>query len=123
MKGSVARALVSLALSVLLVPAAVTCQDRESKLPPADKDKQAAKEAKGTAPETENPGVVVLSGVAKTARIAGPNERVVLNGRVMRMADYVAAVSSSTEALQRLRTQEKHNPEKDPPVPPSRPTS
>jgi hypothetical protein len=65
--------------------------------------------------------VVVFSGVATTARIADPNERVVFNGRVMRMADFVAAVSSSTEAARRLHNQEKHSHETDQPAPPSQP--
>lgn len=65
----------------------------------------------------KNDDVIVLSGVATTARIADPEERVVFNGRVMRMADYVAAVSSSTEAVQHLHTQEMRNREKDQPTP------
>ena len=64
---------------------------------------------------------VILSGVATTARIADPNEPVVFNGHVMRMSDFVAAVSSSTEAVQRLRTPEKHSHEIEQPVPPSKP--
>ena len=71
--------------------------------------------------QTQKTDVVVLSGVATTARIADPNEQVVFNGRVMRMADYVAAVSSSSAAVQRLHTPVKHNREKDQPVPPSKP--
>ena len=69
----------------------------------------------------KNEDVVVLSGVATTARIADPNERVVFSGHVMRMADFVAAVSSSSEALQRLHNQEKHTREKEQPVPQSKP--
>lgn len=65
---------------------------------------------------------VVLTGTASTAHIADPNERVVFNGRVMRMADFVAAVSSSNEAIQRLRTQEMRSREKDLPTPPSPPS-
>jgi hypothetical protein len=62
---------------------------------------------------------IILSGTAKTARIADPNERVVFSGRVMRMADFVAAVSSSTEGVQRLRNQEMHNRETGQPAPPA----
>jgi len=64
---------------------------------------------------------VVMSGVATTARIADPNEQVVFNGRVMRMADFVAAVSSSTEAVPRPHNPEKRNREKDQPIPQSKP--
>ena len=67
--------------------------------------------------------VVVFSGVATTARIADPNERVVFNGRVMRMADFVAAVSSSSGAIQNLRIPEKHNRETVQPTPPSKPSN
>jgi hypothetical protein len=74
------------------------------------------------APEN-NEERVVLSGIATTAHIADPNERVVFNGRVMKMADYVAAVSSSSEAVQRLRNLEKQNREKDQPTPPSKPSN
>ncbi|HEV2352123.1 MAG TPA: hypothetical protein VG028_20005 [Terriglobia bacterium] len=80
-------------------------------------------------PAPENPpkiekkeDIVVLSGVATTARIADPEERVVFSGRVMRMADFVAAVSSSNEAVRRLHNQEKHNREKDQPVRPLQPS-
>lgn len=67
--------------------------------------------------------VVVFSGVATTARIADPNERVVFSGRVMRMADFVAAVSASSEAVQHLCTLEKQNREKAQPVPPLKPSN
>ncbi len=65
---------------------------------------------------------IVLSGVATTARIADPNEPVVFNGLVMRMADFVAVVSASSEAAQHPRTPEKRNREKDQPTPPSPPS-
>lgn len=65
--------------------------------------------------------VVVLSGVAVTAKIANPDDKIVFNGQVMRMADFVAAVSSNTEAVQRLRNQEKHSRETAPPTPQSKP--
>jgi len=65
-------------------------------------------------PHTQNnEDVVVLSGVATTARIADPNERIVFNGHVMRMADFVAAVSSGNEVVRHLHIQEKRNHEKD----------
>jgi|SRR5580704_3334977 hypothetical protein len=66
-------------------------------------------------------GTVVFSGVSTKAHIADPNERVAFNGQVMRMADFVAAVSSGNEAVQRLRNPEKHNREKDQPTQPSQP--
>ena len=66
-------------------------------------------------------GTIVLSGVATTGRIADANERIVFNGWVMRVADFVAAVSSSNEAVLHLRTPEKHNHEKDQPAPPLKP--
>ena len=77
-----------------------------------------------SSPETpKSEDVVVLSGVATTARIADPNERVVFNGHVMRMADFVAAVSSSSGAVQRLHTPEKRNRETDQPTPPLKPSN
>ena len=66
---------------------------------------------------------VVLSGVATTARIADPNERVVFSGHVMRMADFVAAVSSSNEAAQHPHNLEMRNHEKEPPTPPLKPSN
>ena len=59
---------------------------------------------------------IVVSGISTTARIADPNEKVVFNGRVMRMADFVAAVSSSSASVQRLHSPEKHSHEKVQPV-------
>lgn len=86
-----------------------------------------------TAPSQEQPpapavtpepsDTVVLSGTATTARIADPNEPVVFSGRVMRMADFVAAVSSSNAAVQRLHTPEMRNHEKVQPVPPLPPSN
>jgi len=63
------------------------------------------------------PDAVVLSGTARTARIADPNEPVLFSGRVMRMADFVAAVSSSSATGQNLHIQEMRNREKDQPTP------
>lgn len=54
---------------------------------------------------------VVLSGTSTTGRIADPNEKVVFSGYVMRVADFVEAVSSNTEEIQRLHTPEMHNHE------------
>jgi hypothetical protein len=68
-----------------------------------------------------NANVVVSSGVATTGRVADPNERIVLNGYVVRMADFVAQVSSNTEAVQRLHTPETHSHEQVGPIPPSHP--
>lgn len=61
---------------------------------------------------------IVLSGVATDAHIADPEDKIVFNGHVMRVGDYVAAVSASTEAVRRLRSPEKHNRESVPPTPP-----
>jgi hypothetical protein len=65
---------------------------------------------------------VTLTGQATTARIADPSEKVVFNGRVMRMADFVAAVSSSNAMVQHLRNQEMRNREKGSPTPLLHPT-
>lgn len=70
---------------------------------------------------TVAPDTVVLSGTAKTARIADPNEPVVFSGRVMRMADFVAAVSSSSAAAQHPHIQEMRSHETDRPAPQSSP--
>ena len=84
---------------------------------------QSSQSAPAIPPQNQkNEDVVVLSGIATTARIADPNEKVVFNGHVMRMADFVAAVSSSSEVLQRLRTPEKRNRETDQPIPPLKPS-
>jgi hypothetical protein len=81
-------------------------------------------EEQSTAPSvTASSDTVVLSGTATTARIADPNEPVVFSGRVMRMADYVAAVSSNNAAAQHPRTPEMRNREKVQPVPPSPPSN
>jgi len=64
---------------------------------------------------------VTLSGPATTAHIADPNERLVFNGRVMRMADFVAAFSSSNVAAPRPHNQEMRSHEISPPTPPSPP--
>lgn len=64
---------------------------------------------------------VVLSGTASSARIADPNAPVVFTGRVMRMADYVAAVSASSAEEQHLHIQEMRNRGTDQPAPQSRP--
>ena len=74
--------------------------------------------APNPAPGQKDDNVVVLSGIATTARIADPNERVVFNGQVMRMADFVAEVSSNNEAAQRLRNLEKQNSSSSPQVAP-----
>ena len=75
-----------------------------------------------TAPGQTKTDTIVLSGVATTARIADPNEPVLFSGYVMRMSDFVAVVSSNSEAVQRLRTPEMRSREKDQPVPPSKPS-
>jgi hypothetical protein len=70
----------------------------------------------------DHPTSVVVSGVATTAHIAGPSEPVVVNGVVMKMADFAAVVSSNIEAVQRLRSQETRSHEPDQPAPQSHPS-
>jgi len=111
---------VVLCLAIILPPVSANTQDNSRHSKPSDK--QVAPEATPVKRDTADSQMVVLSGTATRARIADPNERVVFSGRVMRMADYVAAVSSSTEAVQRLRIQEMRNREKDQPTPPSKPS-
>lgn len=65
------------------------------------------------------PAVVVLEGTATTARILDPDSKIVFSGYVMRVADFAAMVSANNEAVQHLRSLEKHNHEIAPPVPPS----
>lgn len=64
---------------------------------------------------------ITLSGIATTARIADPNERVLFSGHVMRMEDFVAAVSSSSAEVPRPRIPVTHNRETDQPIPQSLP--
>jgi hypothetical protein len=104
-------------LLLALLSVAIPARAQQSSPPPspsAAPDTQAAQ---------KNDEVIVLSGVATTAHIADPNERIVFSGRVMRVADFVAAVSASSEAVQHLRTQEKQNREKAQPVPPLKPSN
>jgi hypothetical protein len=108
-----------LLILVLFAATSVVAQERQSAPPPKS---DPADRATQTTPD-KNADVVVFSGVATTARVADPNERVVFNGRVMRMADFVAAVSSSSGAVQHLRTPEKHNRETERPTPPSKPSN
>ncbi len=108
-----------LLLLVLLTATSLAAQERQAAPPP--KSDAADRVVQSTT--DKNADVVVFSGVATTARVADPNERVVFNGRVMRMADFVAAVSSSSGAVQQLRTPEKHNRETERPTPPSKPSN
>ena len=108
-----------LALLVLLVATPVAAQEPQT-TPTPQSNPSPHPTQKG---EDKNKDVVVFSGVATTARIADPNERVVFNGHVMRMADFVAAVSSSSGAIQNLRIPEKHNRETVQPTPPSKPSN
>jgi hypothetical protein len=105
-----------LALSIcagLAIGRPAAAQDRPAQTQPA----------KVTPPDNaKKTDTIVLSGVAITARIADPNEPVVFNGYVMRMSDFVAAVSSNSEAVQHLRNPETRSREKDQPVPPSKPS-
>src|SRR5579872_2644116 len=63
-----------------------------------------------TQPQPAKTGSTVsVSAKTTTARIAGPDELVNVNGKVMRVADVVAILSSSTLWEPRLRTPEKQN--------------
>ncbi|WP_263355269.1 hypothetical protein [Acidicapsa acidisoli] len=69
----------------------------------------------------DNDEKVVLSGRVTTVRLADPNTPVVFNGYVMRVADFLAVVSASSEVARHLRTPETQNHETVPQVPPSKP--
>lgn len=64
---------------------------------------------------------ITLSGTATNAKTADPNERVLFSGRVMRMSEFVAAVSSSNAGTLRPHTPETHSRETDPLAPQSPP--
>ena len=101
--------------AVLALSSPATAQEHSTKTQ--------ANKSEVTAPADQTKtDTIVLSGVATTARIADPNEPVVFSGYVMRMSDFVAAVSSNSEAVQHLRTPETRSREKDQPVPPSKPS-
>ena len=85
------------------------------------KANQPAPKNSEVSPPTQPKDTIVFSGVATTAHVADPNEQVVFSGRVMRMADFVAAVSSNSGAVQRLHTPEKRNRETDQPTQPPQP--
>lgn len=106
----------ALIIAVLLTTLPALGQQREQSKEPVTKASSVPPSDTASKPDT-----VVMSGVATSARIADPNERVVFSGRVMRMADFVAAVSSSTVEVPRPHSPEKQNREKVPPVPPSQP--
>jgi hypothetical protein len=53
--------------------------------------------------------IVSVSAKTTTARIADPDELVNVNGKVMRVADVVAILSSSTLLVQHPHTPEKQN--------------
>jgi hypothetical protein len=62
--------------------------------------------------------IVSVSAKTTTARIAAPDELVTVNGKVMKVADVVAVLSSSTLLEQRLRIPEKQNSSDVPQNPP-----
>jgi hypothetical protein len=72
------------------------------------------------AQEPPKADIVVTSATASTIRIADMNETVVVNGRLVRVADLLAALASLDSAEgRRLRNQEKQNHETPAPnVPP-----
>lgn len=78
---------------------------------------------RSTADVSSGDGLVVMSGPAVTAKVADPNSLIVFGGVVMRVADFVSMVSSSTEAVQRLHTQETRSHETTQRVPPSPPSN
>ena len=108
---------------VFLILFAVVCVGtlRAQQTAPQSQQTSQSQTKESVARTGQSVDTVVFSGVATKAHIADPNERVVFNGQVMRMADFVAAVSSGNEAVQRLRNPEKQNREKDQPTPPSQP--
>jgi hypothetical protein len=124
MKLTADRAALSvLALALALGISTASAQEIQLGNPAPDKSRdQATQAVPENPPQPQKEDIVVHSGIATTARIADPNERVVFSGHVMRMADFVAAVSSSSEAVQRLHNQEKRNREKDPLTRPPQPS-
>jgi hypothetical protein len=64
---------------------------------------------------------VLLSSSTSNVHVASPDEAIAVNGRVMRMADYLALLSllDSLEA-QRPRIPATHNRESTPPTPPAK---
>ena|SRR6266852_3264941 len=74
-------------------------------------------------PPNANP--VVLSGTTSRVHVASPDETIVVNGRLMKVSEFVAVLSSldSLEG-QRLRSPETRNHESAPPIaPPKRASS
>jgi len=71
-------------------------------------------------PSTQQQAVKIVSVSAKTttARIAAPDELVNVNGKVMKVADVVAVLSSSTLLELRLHIPEKQNSSDVPQNPP-----
>lgn len=106
---------VCLTIGLLFLPALCIAQD-------APKSSTSSNQPVVASTQTQNTDdVVVFSGTATTAKIADADQPVVVSGRVMRMADFVAAFSASTSAAQRLHTQETHNHETNQQAPQSQP--
>jgi hypothetical protein len=61
---------------------------------------------------------VVLSSESNTVRVANPNETVAIDGRVLRVSDLLAVLSSDRLLEQRPRIQENQTPAVTQPIPP-----
>jgi len=59
---------------------------------------------------------IVLSSESSTVRVADPNETVAINGRILRVADVVAVLSSDNLSGLHPRSQEKQTPASSPQV-------
>jgi hypothetical protein len=108
-------------MRTLLLAIAVACvfisashaQDQKQAPQPQSKQYQG--------PITENVKIadrVVLSSESTTVRIASLNETVAMEGRVMRVSDLMAVLSSDNLLAPHPRTQESQTPAESRPVPP-----
>lgn len=99
-------------LFVAIIVCALTASVAAEALPAQQQAKDAASDANR---------VVVMSDNSSTVRVADPNELIGVNGRVMRIADYLAALFSNTVLVQHLRNLEKQTPANSPQaVPPQK---
>jgi hypothetical protein len=62
---------------------------------------------------------VVLSDNTSTVRIAEPNELIGVNGHIIRVADFMASLSSDSALVQHLHNLEKQNSSSSPQTPPA----
>lgn len=77
---------------------------------------QSSQSAPANPPQNKN--VVVVSDESSTVRIANPNELIGVNGRVMRVSEFIALLSADTSLVQRLRSLEKQKSSDSPQVAP-----